>query len=33
MQAIDGGSPMLKTDIVLSPGQGVHVAFFQAEKV
>ncbi|GJN72923.1 cytochrome P450 52A11 [Purpureocillium lilacinum] len=32
MQAIDGGSPMLKTDIVLSPGQGVHVAFFQAEK-
>ncbi|KND90434.1 Cytochrome P450 52A1 [Tolypocladium ophioglossoides CBS 100239] len=30
MFALDGGEPMLKSDIVLSPGQGVHVAFFEA---
>lgn len=27
MDEIDGGNPMLKADIVLSPGQGVRVAF------
>lgn len=31
MDEIDGGSPMLKADIVLSPGQGVRVAFYDAE--
>lgn len=30
MEEIDGGSPMLKADIVLSPGQGVKVAFWDA---
>jgi Cytochrome P450 len=30
MGPIDGGKPMLKADIVLSPGQGVKVAFFEA---
>lgn len=29
MHEIDGGEPMLKADIVLSPGQGVKVAFHQ----
>ncbi|POR31627.1 Cytochrome P450 52A1 [Tolypocladium paradoxum] len=31
MFALDGGEPMLRSDIVLSPGQGVHVAFFEAK--
>ena len=31
MHEIDGGKPMLKADIVLSPGQGVKVAFFDAK--
>ncbi|KAG9255014.1 cytochrome P450 [Emericellopsis atlantica] len=31
MGPIDGGKPMLKADIVLSPGQGVKVAFFEAQ--
>ena len=31
MYPIDGGNPMLKADIVLSPGQGVKVAFFDAQ--
>ena len=31
MAGIDGGSPMLKADIVLSPGQGVRVALFEPE--
>lgn len=31
MGDIDGGSPMLKADIVLSPGQGVRVAFWEAQ--
>lgn len=31
MYEIDGGNPMLKADIVLSPGQGVKVAFFDAQ--
>ncbi|KAL7942335.1 cytochrome P450 [Trichoderma barbatum] len=31
MYEIDGGQPMLKSDIVLSPGQGVEVAFRQAK--
>ncbi|KAF7544202.1 hypothetical protein G7046_g9832 [Stylonectria norvegica] len=29
MQDIDGGKPLLKSDIVLSPGQGVWVAFWE----
>lgn len=32
MGPIDGGKPTLKADIVLQPGDGVHVAFFEAEK-
>ncbi|KAH7136548.1 cytochrome P450 [Dactylonectria macrodidyma] len=31
MYDIDGGNPLLKADIVLSPGQGVRVAFWEAE--
>lgn len=31
MFEIDGGKPLLKADIVLSPGQGVKVAFFDAK--
>ncbi|KAL7930885.1 cytochrome P450 [Trichoderma chlorosporum] len=31
MHEIDGGKPLLKSDIVLSPGQGVHVAFWEAK--
>lgn len=30
MYEVDGGQPMLKADIVLSPGQGVRVAFWEA---
>ncbi|KAI9898948.1 hypothetical protein N3K66_005409 [Trichothecium roseum] len=29
MAAIDGGKPLLKSDIVLSPGQGVRIALFE----
>jgi cytochrome P450 len=32
MKDIDGGEPLLKADIVLSPGQGVKVAFWEAQK-
>ncbi|TFB06368.1 Cytochrome P450 52A1 [Trichoderma ghanense] len=32
MGEIDGGEPLLKSDIILSPGQGVHVAFWEAKK-
>lgn len=32
MGAIDGGEPLLKSDIILSPGQGVHVAFWEAKR-
>ncbi|KAL1902772.1 hypothetical protein Sste5346_000682 [Sporothrix stenoceras] len=32
MDPIDGGSPTLKADIVLQPGDGVHVAFFESSK-
>ncbi|RFU72447.1 cytochrome p450 [Trichoderma arundinaceum] len=32
MHEIDGGKPLLKSDIVLSPGQGVHVAFWEAKR-
>ncbi|OTA06438.1 Cytochrome P450 CYP2 subfamily [Trichoderma parareesei] len=32
MGEIDGGQPLLKSDIILSPGQGVHVAFWEAKK-
>ncbi|GFP52759.1 cytochrome P450 52A12 [Trichoderma asperellum] len=32
MHEIDGGDPLLKSDIVLSPGQGVHVAFWEPRK-
>lgn len=28
----DHGSPVIKADVVLSPGQGVHVAFWECEK-
>lgn len=31
MHDIDGGNPMLKADIVLAPGQGVKVAFWDAK--
>lgn len=31
MGEVDGGQPMLKADIVLSPGQGVKVAFWEAK--
>ncbi|KAF4459705.1 n-alkane-inducible cytochrome P450 [Fusarium albosuccineum] len=31
MNEIDGGEPLLKADIVLSPGQGVRVAFWEAQ--
>ncbi|KAH7009503.1 cytochrome P450 [Ilyonectria destructans] len=33
MHDIDGGKPVLKADVVMSPGQGVHVAFWEASKV
>ncbi|EPE07834.1 cytochrome p450 [Ophiostoma piceae UAMH 11346] len=33
MDAVDGGSPKLKSDIVLTPGDGVKVAFFTPSKV
>jgi hypothetical protein len=32
MGDIDGGSPTLKAEIVLSPGDGVKVAFWEARK-
>lgn len=32
MHEVDGGEPLLKSDIVLSPGQGVQVAFWEAKK-
>ncbi|KAF5023158.1 hypothetical protein F66182_4791 [Fusarium sp. NRRL 66182] len=32
MKDVDGGEPLLKADIVLSPGQGVKVAFWEAQK-
>ncbi|KAG6261874.1 hypothetical protein E4U47_008086 [Claviceps purpurea] len=32
MFAVDGGNPALKADVVLSPGQGVHVAFWESEE-
>ena len=32
MNEVDGGDPCLKAEIVLQPGQGVRVAFFEAEK-
>lgn len=32
MDAIDGGKPTLKADIVLQPGDGVKVAFFEPSK-
>ncbi|KAK6216262.1 hypothetical protein LQW54_003651 [Pestalotiopsis sp. IQ-011] len=32
MQAIDGGKPTLKAEIVLQPGDGVNVALWKAEK-
>ncbi|KAK7422209.1 hypothetical protein QQX98_001732 [Neonectria punicea] len=31
MHDVDGGNPLLKADIVLSPGQGVRVAFWEAQ--
>lgn len=31
MAPIDGGDPQLKSDITLSPGQGVYVSFFEAD--
>ncbi|OAA54744.1 cytochrome p450 alkane monooxygenase [Niveomyces insectorum RCEF 264] len=31
MDAIDGGKPTLKADIVLQPADGVHVAFYEAD--
>lgn len=31
MHEIDGGEVQLKTDIVLTPAQGVHVAFWEAK--
>ncbi|EFY86805.1 hypothetical protein J3458_017287 [Metarhizium acridum] len=33
MFELDGDSPMLRADVVLSPGQGVHVAFWEAQEV
>lgn len=32
MDSIDGGEPVLQADITLSPGQGVRVAFQEAQK-
>ncbi|KAK7745336.1 hypothetical protein SLS53_002832 [Cytospora paraplurivora] len=32
MGGVDGGSPTLKAEITLQPGDGVHVAFWKAEK-
>lgn len=32
MQAKDGGNPLLKAEIVLQPGDGVDVAFWEAKK-
>jgi len=32
MDAVDGGSPTLKAEIVLQPGDGVRVAFWEAKK-
>jgi hypothetical protein len=32
MHGVDGGSPCLKAEIVLQPGQGVRVSFFEGEK-
>ena len=32
MNSVDGGEPCLKAEIVLQPGQGVRVGFFEAEK-
>jgi cytochrome P450 len=32
MHVVDGGSPCLKAEIVLQPGQGVRVSFFEGEK-
>jgi cytochrome P450 len=32
MKELDGGNPILKSEIVLSPGQGVRVSFYEPEK-
>jgi hypothetical protein len=32
MEAVDGGKPCLKAEIVLQPGQGVRVGFFEGVK-
>lgn len=32
MAEVDGGKPTLKTDIVIQPGDGVRVAFWEAKK-
>lgn len=32
MDGIDGGVPLLKADIILSPGQGVHVALWESKE-
>jgi cytochrome P450 len=32
MQSRDGGSPCLKAEIVLQPGEGVYVSFFEGAK-
>lgn len=32
MAEVDGGSPLLKSEIVLQPGDGVKVAFFESQK-
>jgi cytochrome P450 len=32
MQNVDGGNPMLKAEIVLQPGQGVRVGFYETVK-
>lgn len=32
MAEVDGGNPVLKSEIVLAPGKGVRVAFFESEK-
>lgn len=33
MAEIDGGEPLLKADVVLSPGQGVRVAFWEPQEL
>lgn len=32
MDEVDGGSPCLKAEIVLQPGQGVFVGFFEGKE-